>query len=51
MNKEEFINEISKLNIILSEKQIQDLDTYYHLLIDWNEKMNLTAITKEEEVY
>lgn len=51
MNKEEFVEEISKLNIHLSEKQLQDLDTYYHLLIEWNEKINLTAITKEEDVY
>ena len=26
-------------------------DRYYHLLVEWNEKFNLTAITDEEEVY
>lgn len=27
----------------------EDFDTYYKLLIDWNEKINLTAITDERE--
>lgn len=26
-------------------------DTYYHLLLSWNERMNLTAITEREAVY
>lgn len=51
MNKKEFIQELSLLNITLSEDQLQKLDMYYHLLVEWNEKMNLTAITKEEDVY
>ena len=31
MNKEEFIYELEKINIILSKKQLQQLDLYYML--------------------
>ena len=51
MNKEEFIIELKKLNITLTEKQLDDLDKYYHLLIEWNKKINLTRITEEKDVY
>ena len=51
MNKKLFIEELSKLNIYLSEKQIEQLDKYYKLLIEWNEKINLTRITEYEDVY
>lgn len=34
----------------LSEKQIRQFMEYYELLIAWNEKMNLTAITEFEDV-
>lgn len=51
MNKEEFISELEKLNIMLSSKQLEQLDIYYHLLIEWNEKINLTRITEEKDVY
>jgi len=51
MDKEEFINELAKINIMLSSKQLEQLDKYYHLLIEWNEKINLTRITQEKDVY
>ena len=51
MNKELFIEELSKLNVPLSEKQLEQLDKYYELLIEWNEKINLTRITEYEDVY
>ena len=34
----------------LSNEQIEQFKNYYKLLIEWNEKINLTAITEEEEV-
>ena len=34
----------------LSNEQIEEFKTYYKLLIEWNKKINLTAITEEEEV-
>ncbi|MFC0015364.1 MULTISPECIES: 16S rRNA (guanine(527)-N(7))-methyltransferase RsmG [Allobacillus] len=37
--------------IELSEQQLAQFKLYYELLVEWNEKMNLTAITDQEEVY
>ncbi|MCG1021109.1 16S rRNA (guanine(527)-N(7))-methyltransferase RsmG [Sutcliffiella horikoshii] len=51
MNKEQFISLLEEKGISLSPQQLSQFDTYYKLLVDWNEKMNLTAITDEEEVY
>lgn len=36
--------------IDLTDKQIESLKIYYELLIEWNEKMNLTAITEPQDV-
>ncbi len=51
MNKKEFIEALKKLDIILTEKQLNDLDTYYKMLIDYNSHTNLTRITDENDVY
>lgn len=51
MNKEEFINELKKINIMLSSHQLDQLNKYYHLLKEWNEKINLTRIIEENDVY
>lgn len=51
MTKEEFIKELEKINIVLTEIQLEKLDKFYNLLIEWNEKINLTRITKKEDVY
>ena len=51
MNKEKFIEELDKINIILTEEQIGKLDKFYKLLIEWNKKINLTRIEDEKEVY
>lgn len=42
--------EIEKIGIQLNDIQINQFYNYYHLLIEWNKKMNLTAITDYEEV-
>ena len=34
MNKEEFISELKKINVELSDDQIRQLDTYYKMLIE-----------------
>lgn len=35
---------------VLSEQQLHAFHIYFKLLVDWNEKMNLTAITEPQEV-
>lgn len=51
MTKEQFIAALKEINITLSLEQQQKLDQFYHLLVEWNEKINLTRITSEEDVY
>ena len=51
MNKEQFIKELKKLNINITNDILEKLDTYYRMLISYNEKVNLTAITEEKDVY
>ncbi len=51
MNREEFIKSVKELGIELNEDMINKLDRFYHLLIEWNAKINLTTIVKEEDVY
>ena len=51
MNKEQFIEELKKININIEEDKLNQLDKFYHLLIEWNEKINLTRITEKQEVY
>jgi len=46
-----FIEEIEKLGIKLSKTQLEQLEEFYNLLIDYNEKVNLTRITEKEDVY
>ena len=51
MNREIFISELKKLGIMPTEAQLNMLDRFYELLIEWNEKINLTAITARDDVY
>jgi len=51
MNNEEFVLEVNKLGITLDEEKLNKLEKFYNLLIEWNEKINLTTITNKEDVY
>ena len=51
MNEEKFIQALAEKNIQLSETQLQQFDRYFSLLVEWNQKINLTAITEHDEVY
>ena len=44
------ISEIEKLEIKLSDNQVNQFIRYYELLVEWNSFMNLTGITEYEEV-
>ncbi len=51
MTKTEFKEKCLLENIVLTDEQMEQFEKYMHLLVEWNEKMNLTAITQEEEVW
>ena len=51
MNPELFQATLEKEGISLSPEQMTQFKQYLLLLQEWNEKINLTAITEEEEVY
>jgi 16S rRNA (guanine527-N7)-methyltransferase len=51
MNKEQFIQELSKLGLDLTEEQLSSLDTYCKFLLEYNTHTNLTAIKEEDQVY
>lgn len=51
MSVEQTINQIFlDNNITLTQQQLQDFTNYYNLLVEWNEKFNLTAITDLQEI-
>ena len=51
MTQSNFIEELKKINIEITEKQLKQLEEYYELLIEYNKVMNLTGITEKDEVY
>ena len=51
MTREEFISYLKDEGIEVTDYQLEQFDIYFKMLVEWNEKMNLTAITDEEEVY
>lgn len=51
MNIEEFKEAVLRLGIPVSDEEILKLDKYYALLVEWNEKINLTAITEKNQVF
>ena len=51
MTIEEFIKEVEKLGLKVTNKELSQLDIIYNTLIDTNKTMNLTRITDKEDVY
>lgn len=51
MTENNFVKNVKELGIEINDKQLKQLEKYYELLIEWNEKINLTGITKKEDVY
>ena len=45
-----FESKLNELGITLTDKQKQQFDKFYELLVEWNKVMNLTGITEYEEV-
>lgn len=51
MTKEQFAEALGAKGIVLTARQMEQFDQFFHLLVEWNEKMNLTGITEEGQVY
>ena len=50
MFKEELQRAAAEYGIELTEKQMEQFNRYFELLVEWNEKINLTAITEPKDV-
>lgn len=48
--KEYFKKMLQKINVEIKEEAIYQLDEYMRLLLEWNEKINLTAITDSKDI-
>ena len=51
MNLNDFIKELKKINIEITDIQLKQLNKYYELLVEYNKVMNLTGITEKDQVY
>lgn len=51
MKPELFYEILAQQGFELSDQQKWQFDRYFQLLVEWNEKINLTAITDKDEVY
>ena len=51
MNREDFIIECKKIGLELSNDILNKIDLYKDLLIEWNNKFNLTTIIEEKDIY
>ena len=51
MTNEEFLEELKKLHINPTEYQMNQLEKFYNLLVEWNKKINLTRIIEKKDVY
>lgn len=51
MNEQQFKDALSEKGIQLDDRQLRQFSIYYEELVEWNEKMNLTAITDQPSVY
>ena len=48
---EQFINDLKEWNIEISDEQLNLFERFTALLLEWNEKINLTAITDINDIY
>ena len=46
----DFKQKLNEFDIKINDEQIKSFEKYMNLLLEWNEKINLTAITQPEEV-
>ena len=46
-----FSRQLTQWGIDLSPLQLSQYERYYELLVEWNQRFNLTAVTERDEVY
>lgn len=51
MNEMKFLQHLKEKGFELTDVQQKQFAIYYQTLVEWNEKINLTAVTEKEEVY
>lgn len=51
MTQNDFITKVNELGLEVTDEKLDKLNKYYELLVSFNEKINLTAMTLKEEVY
>ena len=51
MTPEEFYQLLKQQQIELTDRQQMQFERFFELLVEWNKKINLTAITEKKEVY
>ena len=51
MSENEFITNVNELGISINNDILSKLNKYYEILINWNNKINLTRITDKKDVY
>lgn len=49
-NKEKLIKDAETIGVSLNEFHVKQFEKYQDLLLEWNEKINLTAITDEQDI-
>ena len=49
MSENEFITNVNELGISINNDILSKLNKYYEILINWNNKINLTRITDKKE--
>ena len=50
MNKEIFLNGMTELSTDITNEQTERFARYSSLLVEWNKKMNLTAVTDDDGI-
>lgn len=50
-HKEDFSRVLEEHGIYLQDYQLQQFEEYAAMLVEWNQKMNLTAITEWDDIY
>ncbi len=48
---EQWLSDLKHNGIDLTQEQLEQFEIYYELLVDWNQRVNLTAITDREQVF